>query len=251
MDNYNIQALITQGRLVSSGDIDPNNTYVQIGVWQPGNRKSGASNDAYPSYVIPLSEVTPPPVTPIIDVLGNTLYSTNPAAGPNLSSADNIYLGGSAGENTPGVFGSIFLGSLAGKDASSAWKSHFIGDSAGQLATNAIFSFFVGKNAGLQATNANNSNFIGAGAGTLAANAHNSIFIGNSTGYNSSGNHVIALGNNAAFNNTRSNQFIISNLNLPQYASRAAAQAAIPTGSAGSTYLYYNTTSGAIEGLRF
>jgi len=248
MDILNIQSLISQQKIVGSGDIDPDNAYLVVGVWQDGNRKSGASNNAYPSYAIPLSEVTP---TPIIDVLGRTLYSTNPAAGPNLSSNDNIYLGGFAGENTPGIFRSVFLGSLAGKDASSAWISHFIGDSAGQLATNARFSFFVGKNAGLQATNAYYSNFIGAGAGTLAANAHNSIFIGNSTGYNSSGNHVIALGNNAAFNNTRSNQFIISNLNLPQYASRAAAQAAIPTGSAGSTYLYYNTTSGAIEGLRF
>ena len=248
MDITKIQTLIAQGKIVNAGDIDPDTSYLQVGVWQEGTRQKGAAGEAYPSYAIPLSQVSSQQV---IDVLGNSLYSTNPAAGPNLSSADNICLGSSAGQNTLGTFRSIFLGSLAGSDASFAWVSHFIGDSAGQLATNARFSFFVGKNAGLQATNAYYSNFIGSGAGTLAANAHNSIFIGNSTGYNSSGNHVIALGNNAALNNTRSNQFIISNLSLPQYTSRAAAQTAIPTGSAGSTYLYYNTTSGAIEGLRF
>lgn len=249
MDILKIQSLITQGKIVSASNIDLDNSYLQVGVYQQGNRKKGASDaNAYPSYAIPVSQVAGKQV---IDVLDRTLYSTNPAAGPNLSSAGNICLGGLAGENTLGTFRSIFLGSLAGKDANFAYTSHFIGDSAGQLATNARFSFFVGKNAGVQATNAYYSNFIGFEAGALAANADNSIFIGNSTGYNSSGNHVIALGNNAATNNTRNNQFIISNLSLPQYASRAAAEAAIPTGSIGSTYLYYNTTSGAIEGLRF
>jgi hypothetical protein len=66
MDNYTIQTLITQGRVVGSGDVDPANTYIQIGVWQPGNRKRNASNDAYPSYVIPLSQLG----------IGNTVWGT-------------------------------------------------------------------------------------------------------------------------------------------------------------------------------
>jgi hypothetical protein len=66
MDNYTIQTLITQGRVVGSSDVDPANTYIQIGVWQPGNRKRNASNDAYPSYVIPLSQLG----------IGNTVWGT-------------------------------------------------------------------------------------------------------------------------------------------------------------------------------
>jgi hypothetical protein len=66
MDNYTIQTLITQGRIVGSGDVDPANTYIQLGVWQPGNRKRNASNDAYPSYVIPLSQLG----------IGNTVWGT-------------------------------------------------------------------------------------------------------------------------------------------------------------------------------
>ena len=57
MDNYILQTLISQGKIVSAGDIDPDNSYLQVGVYQPGNRKSRSANDAYPSFAIPLSEI--------------------------------------------------------------------------------------------------------------------------------------------------------------------------------------------------
>ena len=58
MDIVKIQSLIAQGRVVSSTDIDPTQTFVQIGVYQPENRKIGSANNTYPSFVIPLSELT-------------------------------------------------------------------------------------------------------------------------------------------------------------------------------------------------
>jgi hypothetical protein len=66
MDNYILQTLITQGRIVTSAEIDPDNSYLQVGVYQKGNRKSGSANDAYPSYVIPLSQLG----------IGNTVWGT-------------------------------------------------------------------------------------------------------------------------------------------------------------------------------
>ena len=56
MDIVKIQALIAQGRVVSITDIDPTQSFVQIGVYQPDNRKIGSANNSYPSFVIPLSE---------------------------------------------------------------------------------------------------------------------------------------------------------------------------------------------------
>jgi hypothetical protein len=58
MDIFNIQALIKEGRLITANDVDPTESYLQVGVFQKGNRASGASNaDAYPSYALPLSEL--------------------------------------------------------------------------------------------------------------------------------------------------------------------------------------------------
>lgn len=60
-----IQPLITEGKVVTLADIDPTTTYAQIGVWQDNQRQAGSSGNAYPSYVIPLSELTgggPPPI---------------------------------------------------------------------------------------------------------------------------------------------------------------------------------------------
>jgi hypothetical protein len=58
MDIFNIQSLIKEGKLVGASDIDPTASYLQVGVFQTGNRRAGASNpDTYPSYAIPLSQV--------------------------------------------------------------------------------------------------------------------------------------------------------------------------------------------------
>jgi hypothetical protein len=58
MDIFNVQALIREGKLVGASDIDPTSSYLQVGVFQNGNRRAGASNaDTYPSYAIPISEI--------------------------------------------------------------------------------------------------------------------------------------------------------------------------------------------------
>lgn len=58
MDIFNIQSLIKQGKIVSTSDINTNESYLQIGVYQPNNRKIASSDaNVYPSYVIPLSQI--------------------------------------------------------------------------------------------------------------------------------------------------------------------------------------------------
>lgn len=59
MDIFNIQALIKERKIVTANDIDPTEAYLQVGVFQEGNRRAGSSNaDAYPSYAIPISEIS-------------------------------------------------------------------------------------------------------------------------------------------------------------------------------------------------
>jgi hypothetical protein len=390
MDITKIQTLIAQGKIVNAGDIDPDTSYLQVGVWQEGTRQKGAAGEAYPSYAIPISQIASQQV---IDVLGTSLYSTSPAAGPNFNTGDGVYfgsqagrdsngyasicIGNAAGNNAPGndnsifmgnsaafnstfCFESIFLGLAAGTSANSAFRSNFIGSYAGQNADNAYNSTFIGVNAGRNASNGRASVYIGPFAGQDHPNGFEAVFIGNGAGaaggfygasfgclkslfvgaqcgegaktvtdscaigssamrgastndqciainvnsfeassnntrvtgigtnstrvcsgntdsigigfnafsasnnsnnvigigyqaaYNNDNvNNVIALGYNAALNNTLSGQYIISNSSLPSYVDRTTAQAAIVGGSAGSTYLYYNSTTGAIEGIRF
>lgn len=65
MDIFNIQALIRERKVVELSDIDPTSSYLQVGVFQTGNRQSNASNaDTYPSYAISISELlATPPIT--------------------------------------------------------------------------------------------------------------------------------------------------------------------------------------------
>lgn len=58
MDIVKIQTLIAQGRVIADiTDINPNETFIQVGVYQPDNRKIGSANNSYPPFVIPLSEL--------------------------------------------------------------------------------------------------------------------------------------------------------------------------------------------------
>lgn len=57
MNIENIQALIAQGLLTDTVSLDLTTTYVTVGVYQPGNRQNGPSGNAYPSYVLPLSQL--------------------------------------------------------------------------------------------------------------------------------------------------------------------------------------------------
>ena len=69
----------------------------------------------------------------------------------------------------------------------------------------------------------------------------------------STGNNVNAFGYQAHKGGTLSGQTVFANATLPTFANRAAATTAItvPNGAvAGNTYLYYNQTTFAIEGVR-
>ena len=58
MDIFNVQSLITKKRIVTANDIDPTSSYLQVGVYQPGNKPSNSGNaDAYPSYAIAISQI--------------------------------------------------------------------------------------------------------------------------------------------------------------------------------------------------
>lgn len=58
MDIVKIQSLIKDKKTVGIGDIDTRNSYIQIGVYQTGNRKNSAGNaDSYSPYAIPIAEI--------------------------------------------------------------------------------------------------------------------------------------------------------------------------------------------------
>lgn len=52
-----IQTLIAEGKIVDPGNIDSANAYLSVGLWQPGNRKSGGGNYSYPQFAIKLSDI--------------------------------------------------------------------------------------------------------------------------------------------------------------------------------------------------
>ena len=204
-------------------------TFIKTGFW---DKKAKAPKEWLDLDVL-ISQNAP---SSSIATLGTSLYSTNPLAGPGFST----------------LYG-IFLGINAGNAASNASYSNFIGIEAGYQATNANNSNFFGDNAGALALNASNSNFIGAFAGYQATNASNSNFFGREAGMNSTGNNVNAFGFQAHKGGTLSGQTVFANATLPSYANRAAATTAITVALgavAGNTYLYYNQTTFAIEGVR-
>lgn len=58
MNIFNIQSLISKGRVAKLSDIDPEKAYVQVGVYQNGNRPIGSGNaNTYKECAVPLSEL--------------------------------------------------------------------------------------------------------------------------------------------------------------------------------------------------
>lgn len=56
MDIVKIQSLITQGKIIDLAGTNPDETYLQVGVYQtPTSRRSSSDANAYAPYVIPLS----------------------------------------------------------------------------------------------------------------------------------------------------------------------------------------------------
>jgi hypothetical protein len=241
-------------------------TYIKTGFWEKrANPKQGYKGELNLDNLI--ASVAPPSS---IETLGTTLYSTNPAAGTNFSTSESIFLGNDAGSGATNADESNFFGDSAGLNGTNADRSNFIGRQAGSQAVNAANCNFLGYNAGCFATNAAFSNFLGSEAGFDAEQAYHSNFFGNYAGYeattanncnflgeeagmNSTGNNVNAFGFRAHKGGTLSGQTVFANITLPSYVDRAAATTAITIGNgavAGNTYLYYNQTTFAIEGVR-
>jgi hypothetical protein len=175
-------------------------------------------------------------------------------AGSGATNAEHSnFLGYLAGAGGFGATYANFFGRYAGYQANAAFNGNFIGESAGYQATSGSNSNFIGSFAGYQATSANRSNFIGYETGFNATTAYDSNFIGYQAGMNSTGNNVNAFGYRANKGGSLSGQTVFSNVTLPSYLNRAAATTAItvPNGAVtGSTYLYYNQTTFAIEAVR-
>ncbi len=73
MNVDNIQALIAQKKIVELADIIPTEAYVQLGVFQHGNRQNGAGNaNTYAPYIIPVSELIIPSGSDVI--VANTAF---------------------------------------------------------------------------------------------------------------------------------------------------------------------------------
>lgn len=82
MDIVKIQALISQGKIVTSTDVDPTKVYVQVGVYQEGTRQQASGDaNAYAPYVISLDEIISGNTTPTTGtvILKATISLKDPA----------------------------------------------------------------------------------------------------------------------------------------------------------------------------
>jgi hypothetical protein len=179
---------------------------------------------------------------------GANSISIGTNTGMNNTAINSIFIGNNAGWTTGGT-ANIMIGELAGQNASSSISnSVYIGTSSGYAALGSDYTISIGYECGVQSSGVNN---IYIGKGAAGANVgSNSVIIGRGAGDSNSGNAVIALGNLAGVGNTISNCTIIANSSLPSYANNGAAVAALSGGASGNTYLYYNSTNNAIEGVR-
>ena len=58
MDIFRIQSLIKEGKLLTSTNVDQENTFLQVGVYKPNNRKIGSGDaNTYPSFAISIEEL--------------------------------------------------------------------------------------------------------------------------------------------------------------------------------------------------
>lgn len=198
----------------------------------------------------------------------NTIIIGNSAArGGGSSGTQTVILGANAGRGNCG--NSVMVGHNSGSN-SSGIKSNTVavGQSAANGPANYAGSALMGTSSGLNATNMTSSVMMGTGSGR-ESNLNDSVGVGDSAlrdsvgannfafgvdaGRNIDSTECIYLGTNSGNGNTLNNSYIVSNSNLPNFADRATALSAITVGNgavAGNTYLYFNDSNGAIEGVR-
>jgi hypothetical protein len=109
----------------------------------------------------------------------------------------------------------------------------------------------IGGDAGRDNTGANQI-YLGLNAGRDNTGV-NQIALGANSGQGNTGDYNIHLGENSGVLNSKSNAIIVANEFMPNYADRASAAADLTVVNGcivGNTYMYYNETTFAIEGVR-
>lgn len=281
MDILNFISWIRGRRQVTA--VDPAKTLIPVGI------KDSKRDDDYLSCVITVEDLASQIASPaVIEAVGDTIYTTTPST-QNPSDQSSIFFGFNSGYNTQGnnvysIIGlgrrtafqsgninncillgietgqalqnssdTIAIGQFAAYQANNLTQSICIGRDAGYDNDDSGNAVFIGNRAGRNSLLNNQSIFIGNQAGENADGSNSSIYIGVQAGLNSSASNTICLGPAAGIGNQLNSMTIFSNSSLPSYANRAAAVAAItiPNGAvANNTYLYYNQTTFAIEGIR-
>lgn len=121
MDIVNIQALISENKVVDLASIDSNNTYLQLGVYQVGNRKRSSGNaNAYAPYVITVAELLSG-IGPVVPVSNNGLTVT----------AGVTQLGGTLIKNTSINIAGFNFTVTNGANLSVDFKNRLLADASG------------------------------------------------------------------------------------------------------------------------
>lgn len=116
MDEFKIQSLIAQNKVATLDKIDPDNTYIQVGIYQRGNQKRRSGNaNVYPPAAMALSEIinTTSSTTGVV-VLNAVVNLSNPLATLVFLPSSGLFvvegaLVGNADRDLSG-FGNMFLG---------------------------------------------------------------------------------------------------------------------------------------------
>lgn len=166
------------------------------------------------------------------------------AATNNEGNAVNAFGAGAGGENTANYLNAIGEGA-GSRNTGINLNAIGLNSSRDNTGSN-VNSMGVLSAESNQGSNVNAFGFSAARDNT----GTNVIGVGVDAARSNTGNNVTALGNEAGEGNTLDSMFIISNDTITTYANRASAEAAITLtngASSGSTYLYLNSTTNAVE----
>lgn len=227
MDIVKIQSLIKDKKTVHIRDIDTKNSYIQIGVYQTGNRKNSAGNaDSYSPYAIRIAEITYitsfttvgdggastiiggnlniPVYQTMIPHLGfdntnQTIWNSGPGG-----DASNLSFGYDAYSNTSGTgtFNTAF-GAFALSYNTTGNNNTAIGSGASTYNSSGIGNTAVGTRALFTNVYGSKNVAIGTEALEQATNAYDNTAIGyQALRYTTTGAYNVAIGTSAGTNNT-------------------------------------------------
>lgn len=199
--------------------------------------------------------------------LNTIVIGISAARGGSSGGSQAVIIGNSAGRGTAG--NSVIVGHNAGNNANGIKSNTVaIGQSAANGTASYVGSTVIGTSSGLNAIGLSNSTMIGlesgresnisscVGVGSLTlrdSTGSNNCAFGNDAGRNSNASDSVYIGTGAGNGNALNGSFVVKNENLPNFADRAAALLAITIlngAVTGNTYLYFNDSNGAIEGVR-